>query len=389
MGSGASQHALPESMHELEKNEGLIAVKEVLGLTGDEDLVVFEAFADLDSNHDGHVSLNEFLAKHKREEDKITCDTFLWRFFRVMGENDSLDPLPFFVSLHQFLVDDEAATLKMCFRMFDKDHSDNLDLLEFEKMCRLAHPEMTKEQVDDKMVELNFAGGDGDSLDLGEVLYEKHRLAFRTLLWPIFQAAEELRAKIAGEAYWKKRRHHFHKYQALHPDFKSDLVELFHDKLSGKDRERLRKAQEYRVAKLQREEDHLAHKAAKAEAREERGKFEMRDTSLDWTMYDDPATGYPYWRAPASARVSSSSRGPSRGARAGAGTTTSRASRPGRSRPRSRPRARRPTRCAATPRWPPTAASSTPASGATPSSSGTARSKTRGSGPTRARPSAL
>ena len=36
----------------------------------------------------------------------------------------------------------------LCEAGADKDHSDNLDLLEFEKMCRLAHPEMTKEQVE-------------------------------------------------------------------------------------------------------------------------------------------------------------------------------------------------------------------------------------------------
>lgn len=285
MGSGTSQHALPESMEELEANEGLIAVKEVLGLEAGEDEMVFGAFADLDSNHDGHVSLNEFLAKHAREEDAIKCDKFLWRFFRVMGENDSLDPLPFFVSLHQFLVDDEDATLKLCFRMFDKDHSNNLDILEIASMVRLAHPEMAEEDVDAAMLKFNYDGG--DHLDLGEVLYEKHRLEFRTLLWPIFTAAEELRYKIGGEKYWKKRRHCFRKFAATHPEFKGDLVELFHDKLSGKDRERLRRAQAVRSGKLEAAAGDRADKA--------RQSLEMVDTSADWAKYDDPATGYPYW----------------------------------------------------------------------------------------------
>lgn len=353
MGSGASHHDLSAlHLEELQKDEGLKAVQKALGLDGGDENVwtIFEAFADLDKNKDGKVSLPEFLARHKgvksgragsavgsaftaSSDHHVHFDTFLWRFFRVMGpmdgEVESLDPIPFFVSLHQFLIEDEAATLKMCFRMFDKDHNAHLDVLEFAAMCRLARPELSDAEVDTMMLDFNFKHRrtdttyetdlanttGGDDLDMDEVLYHKHRDAFLKILWPIFKAGEELRYKIGGEEYWARRQHHFKQYNATHSWFKNDLIALYHDRLSEIDKIRVLRRRAAEKKKLDDEQEALddlvreeaAMKRANADAtaaaelaleehaNDERGKVELRDGTLDWTEYKDPSTGYPYW----------------------------------------------------------------------------------------------
>ena len=145
-------------------------------------MVVFKAFAALDQDHDGTVCLSEFLKRyHEFSDHKHPHDEFLHRFFGVMGKGPnraSIDPVAFFVCLHNFLVDDEDDMLAFCFRMFDKDHDSHLNIFEFQSLCRLAHPDITEDEVNDKMLKLNYKHTtcdmdrvlEDDGLDMDEVL---------------------------------------------------------------------------------------------------------------------------------------------------------------------------------------------------------------------------
>jgi len=351
-GAGASAElALPENMHMecIEKNEGLAKVREALLLPDpkhpEDDLVVFRVFAGLDQDHDGKICVEEFTKRFEEAEVKgHTHAPFLYRFFGIMGAGQKLDPLAFFVSLHGFLVNDEDELLAFCFHMFDKNHDDHLDLLEFQQMCKLAHPRMSDEEIADKLVAFDFkhghdahAGGAADDLDLEEVMYKKHRAVFMDLLWPVFRTAEKLRQEIGSEAYWQRRRHAVKKQKKLMEGFETgDLVGLFHDALTGGCKERLLKKRQAQIdaQRLELEERELAQRALEDHAQAGR---------------DKPAAARPTTRARPSTRVeegrrdvraggSSTTRptsGPSTRTRRRAtptGTTTSRACRAGRSR---------------------------------------------------------
>lgn len=276
MGAGAS---LPASMQHIEANQGFIAVKEALGLSGEEsanplsykkgdELVVLKSFTSMDSNNDGQLCLKEFLRNHKEHTDrKHPHEQFMYRFFGVVDgtcEEDAIigvDPLVFFVCLHAFLVQDEESSVAFCFHMFDSNHDRVLEPKEFAALCRMAHPELDDAAIASKLNEID---SDKDfKLDLDEVLGKKHRETFKRYLWPVFRTADNLRQKIGGEDYWQRRKHALKRAKLMRPHFeKGDLLGLFHANLTVEDKKQLL--------------------GDKTEAEE-------------WTRYDDPQTGYPYW----------------------------------------------------------------------------------------------
>ena len=274
MGAGAS---LPANMQWIEQNQGFIAVKEALGLAGEDqknklcyhagdEMVILKKFMEMDRNGDGQLDLKEFMRKNKEHTDrKHPHDEFLYRFFGIIETGDEravgIDPLVFFVCLHAFLVQDEDSQVAFCFHMFDADHNRVLDHNEFAALCRLASPEMTDAQIHAQLDAVD-AGNKDQVLDLNEVMGKKHRLTFQKLLWPVLRTADDLREKLGGEEYWNRRRHALKRAKKMRPNFeKGDLVGLFHDSLTDEDKKQMG----------------------------------LVDEASEWTRYDDPATGHAYW----------------------------------------------------------------------------------------------
>ncbi len=97
MGAGAS---LPANMQWIESNQGFIAVKEALGLAGEDqknklcyhqgdEMVILKKFMEMDRNGDGQLDLKEFMRKNKEHTDrKHPHDEFLYRFFGIIETND-------------------------------------------------------------------------------------------------------------------------------------------------------------------------------------------------------------------------------------------------------------------------------------------------------------
>ena len=184
-------------------------VFEILNLTRMRAFEVFEAFAEIDEDVSGEISVNEF---HEWLAFKKT--KFSARVFGILDSDGSgfLDFKEFLTGVWNWNTYDAALITKLAFSLFDVSKSGELELCEFDGMIRMIYG---VDRADPDLLKKIDSNGDGKvSLEEFEELVEVHNY----ILQPAFDLQRALRRRICGVEYWekesKRRRAYFSGYDA-------------------------------------------------------------------------------------------------------------------------------------------------------------------------------
>lgn len=163
-------------------------------------LRMFLLYAKVDVDGGGEVSLEEF---HRHFDIDVT--KFSERVFGYLDLDDSgeLNFNEFVVGIWNFCTFDSKLMVKFAFDLFDVDKSGDLSAAECDALVRMLYGERKNTDVD---VASLIADMDTDG-DGSVTMEELHNLcvSFKPLMKPAFDMQEQLRKKLIGVKFWKKK----------------------------------------------------------------------------------------------------------------------------------------------------------------------------------------
>ncbi|KAJ8603735.1 hypothetical protein CTAYLR_000250 [Chrysophaeum taylorii] len=253
-------------------------VFEILGLSPERGMEVFEAFVEIDEDNGGEISIEEF---HAWLGFSVT--KFSERVFGILDLDGSgfLDFREFLIGVWNWSTYDAALVTKLAFSIFDVEKQGVLEMAECDALLRTVY---NVRRADPALMKKMDVNGDGKvSLEELEQVVEVHNY----VLQPAFDIQRALRQRICGVRYWEtemqRRRVYFSGYDAGEQsswDSIKQILEIKHrERVEQEERQRELEAAERRAemeAAKQREmqlrEEVAARRRRRAEER--RAKLE-------------------------------------------------------------------------------------------------------------------
>lgn len=182
---------------------------QILGLSKERAMELFEAFIEIDEDNGGEISIEEF---HTWLGLRVT--KFSERVFGVLDLDASgfLDFREYVVGVWNFCTYDAGLLTKLAFSIFDVEKTGSLEMAECDALLRMVY---NVRKADPALLKKMDVNGDGTvTLEELEQMVEVHNY----ILQPAFDIQRALRQHVCGVRYWEaetqRRRIYFSGYDA-------------------------------------------------------------------------------------------------------------------------------------------------------------------------------